>query len=92
MDLMHNFENIKIGDRLQVRPDLHCDLDVPCGVADEMTVLAGDEVTVSNIIGRYRIKITEDDGEFTWSPQMFMTPLPRIPLSEFLLINTGGEV
>jgi hypothetical protein len=65
---------MKVGDRVVIKPDLSVDDNYPCGVTDEMVALAGQVVTVSEIISteaNYQIvKIEEDEYGFSWSTPM----------------------
>ena len=79
------FENLNPGDKLIVRCDLKKGLDVPFDVAEEMECYAGQEVTVAEVVHSGKIYIKEDDGDFMWSPPMFVDNAPQIPLSQYLM-------
>ena len=61
---------IEVGMKLHVRADLHTEMNVKYGVDEEMEKLAGKEVTVNSVYGS-RIEIVEDNGEYSWSFNMF---------------------
>ena len=61
---------IEVGMKLHVRADLHTEMNIKYGVNEEMEKLAGKEVTVNSVYGS-RIEIVEDNGEYSWSFNMF---------------------
>lgn len=66
---------MKVGDRVLIKPNLSEDDTYPCGVTGEMVALAGHVVTVKRIIeddGEYQVvTLEEDEYEFGWSTPMF---------------------
>jgi hypothetical protein len=66
---------MKVGDRVMIKPNLSVDDSYPCGVADEMVELAGQVMTVREIISVENncqvVRLEEDDYGFAWSTPMF---------------------
>lgn len=68
----------KVGDRVKIRSDLSCWMDLPYGVDEYMEEYAGCFVTISSVEKGYhngeyipRYIIEEDDGDWSWSEPMF---------------------
>lgn len=66
---------MKVGDKVVVKPDLSDNDNYPCGVADEMVAFAGQVMTVSEIVTtetNYQVvHLEEDEYGFSWSTPMF---------------------
>lgn len=74
-NMFYSPEIIVPGTQMQIRDDLHHGMNILYGVNEAMESSAGHVVTVKEVehdsFDRLRIKINEDGGEWTWSPQMF---------------------
>ena len=66
---------MKVGDRVLIKPSLSTEDTYICGVADEMAAMAGQVVTVKKIIETEEdyqvVELEEDEYCFSWSTPMF---------------------
>lgn len=73
-----DINDIRVGDQVIVRPDLHEGMNVPFGVAPEMLFWKGKAVTVTEVHPLSEAIYVEGNN-WTWSLPMLEAHIPQIP-------------
>lgn len=82
----------KIGDKVQIRKDLNCEITCRSGVTEEMIFFAGKEAEIKKTfcyMGRESYYIDIDDGRWFWNEEMLERPTKEFKVEGFRSNNAS---